>query len=171
MQAPLRWGGTYDFFFLPGAQSAALNKIKGPEQYVYWPTPSIRNSGEKHSSTAVSSWPSTSEHRTLLACQNFFFPITCPSKLRFFPQFSLFLLVLQTCTDMKLALNVLGKYPWIPNIFGETEVSLGVRLKMISVKTWMNEWMKLGNVDQKKGKDWNPYTSVFSLKKKWLKGF
>lgn len=40
----------------------------------------------------------------------FFFPINCPSKLRFFHQHSLFLFILQTCAGMKLVLNVLGKY-------------------------------------------------------------
>lgn len=38
----------------------------------------------------------------------------------------IFLLVLQTCIGMKLALNIWGKYPWIPNMFGEAEVSLGL---------------------------------------------
>lgn len=74
-----------------------------------------------------------------LAVKFLFFSSNCSSKLRFFPQYSLFLLVLQTCTDMKLALHVLGKYPRILNIFGEAKVSLGLRSKMVFVN---NETLK-----------------------------
>lgn len=102
------------FLFPPPSTKCSTEQIEGPQQYIYWS--SAGNSGEKHCSTAISLWPSASEHQTefYLPVKIFFFPINCPSKLRFFPQHSLLLLVLQTCIDMKLALNVLGKYPWIP---------------------------------------------------------